>query len=59
MPRYIKLFTTKSSDLEIPLHLAAQQGQVEACQKRGDLLTDVSEYGWMSQEVNKWFVNSL
>lgn len=30
--RYVKLFTTKSSDAEIPLHLAAQQGLVDAGQ---------------------------
>ena len=30
--RYVKLLTTKSSDAEIPLHLAAQQGLVDAGQ---------------------------
>lgn len=37
---YVKLFTTKSSDAEIPLHLAAQQGLVDMTRRLLTVMED-------------------
>ncbi|CAE7890150.1 unnamed protein product, partial [Symbiodinium necroappetens] len=37
---YMKLLTTKSSDSEIPLHLAAQEGHVEIIEKLLSVMDD-------------------